>query len=106
MTWGIGINAKYREQLASEGYEIEQANYVSAIRINGRSIKGPGPKVQFGGADYTYHGSVGPKVYGNTRLKFGDNVAIEAYITGSAVNPITHKQLTFEAVGRANCTVS
>ena len=106
VTWGIGINAKYREQLASEGYEIEQANYVSAIRINGRSIKGPGPKVQFGGADYTYHGSVGPKVYGNTRLKFGDNVAIEAYITGSAVNPITHKQLTFEAVGRANCTVS
>ncbi len=106
VTWGIGINAKYREQLASEGYEIEQSNYVSAIRVNGRSIKGPGPKLQFGGADYTYHGSVGPKVYGNTRLKFGDNVAIEAYITGTAVNPVTHKQLTFEAVGRGNCTVS
>jgi RHS repeat-associated protein len=105
VTWGFELTAKFKEALADKGFFIVQADYSSDAFVNGKFVNGPGPKSSPGGL-YTYHGSIGPKIYGNTSLKMGDLVALEATIEGYAENPVNKEKYTFQALATAHCRVT
>ncbi len=103
VTWGLEFTGKFLAQLRAEGYVTVGVSFSSATRVNGRLIKGPGPKGNVE-AGYTYHGSVGPKIFGNTRVKFGDLIELHVWATGTATN-VKGGIREFSAEASALCTV-
>jgi hypothetical protein len=78
-------------------------SFGETTRVNGRSINGPGSKTR--SIDYIYHGSIGPKIYGNRRLRLGDDVELTVTLSGSATNP-RGSRIYFSAAFHEVCQVS
>lgn len=102
VSWGIHILSRYLAQLVAMGYAPARAKFESYTTVNGVPIKGPGPKEV--GVSYVYHGSIGPKIYGNTRLKRGDIVSLLVSFSGSAINA-RGQRIEFSGFARGLCEV-
>jgi hypothetical protein len=102
LTWGFEFTATFLSELAAGGYDLTETTYTSDAYVNGKYVNGPGPKE--GTAGYTYHGSIGPKIHGATKLKKGDIVVIEVWANGVAENA-AGRTVSFEAHAHGLCRV-
>jgi RHS repeat-associated protein len=102
VSWGLEFSGKFIAELKAEGYYFTHVTFTSVARVNGTVIKGPGSKLV--SASYTYHGSIGPKIIGNKRLRKGDLIALKVDATGEATN-FKGGSREFSAEASAYCIV-
>ena len=103
VTWGLEVNGAYIRELIARGYVPSTVSFTNRTVVNGRVIKGPPPKSI--GISYTYHGSVGPRIFGNTPLQRGDIVSLTATVVGTAVNA-KGGRVEFSATATGTCQVA
>jgi RHS repeat-associated protein len=103
VTWSFDVPGKFIQKLLAAGYAPQGVNFSERTFVNGRPISGPGPKTV--PIDYVYHGAVGPKIYGNTRLRVGDIIELTVALSGTATNPMGSR-LSFAATMQEVCEVT
>jgi RHS repeat-associated protein len=104
VTWSFDVPGKFSQKLLAAGYAPQGVNFTQTILVNGRLIKGPKPKIGES-IDYWFHGAIGPKIYGNKRLRVGDIVDLTVALSGTAANA-SGSRLSFSATAHEVCEVT
>lgn len=80
VTWGWELSSATAADIyAADPDANETLEWTADTFVNGRKIGGPPPHYLLFD---TFHGSIGPKIYGSTRLKVGDEILLELEVKG------------------------